>query len=552
MDPDHVNKLSAHLGAANDARRKLVESTVNKAGKNFHASFVDQVAENNCIAFSHDALMQRVLHGIHPCEVTITSVKVEFTTSAIVSKVCILDAPLTASVPFTTINGPGDLTTSGYIVQPHDSFSATINYTSEMREAKEWRARHGYETNSHHLQLHETVTSEDGAETTIPVFMVKNNIFPCVSSGNALKSSVPFVFHGDTGGQEVPAITVQTAEFKKLLAEAEKTETYEENGLCIMFTKNPGKVSFSLSITVNSTYSPMAQTSILDLIEYEEGSDDSGSDALQVNEANQDALKLIELLEPVCIVKRSDKGKTTFLPGFQPSPKNKKGWQTFVKIPGFFEAKSKCEHSNTKPSFCATLEKLAKLHPVVEAASNFFGKVLEYYTLVADTADPANSAAHLRDRPTENLPHHFVPKHIKDCKKKNSVCKMIHIADIYLLCLLKSCETDRAGRTDPTDYEKVITQLLNNFTPEVRGTGKRLKADPVHYLYQMTHQHVREKHDPTDPSTTDIQKINIMAKVRQAKNVILKSVEAGNPFDVPFLGSAYYGSSSEGQDHGVF
>jgi hypothetical protein len=270
----------------------------------------------------------------------------------------------------------------------------------------------------------------------------------------------------------------------------------------------------------------MAQTSVMDLLpsKHEGDNDDELKDTGVINEAAHD---ILEGLVPEFLVKTdAETQKEKFsVKAFQPAPNSKKAWKSFMDLPGFFHSLSKSEEAGEKHIFENVLQDLSKEHGVVGAAAEFFAKALDYYGCIA--TDQGHEGVHVASIDDKELNVQDVPRHIQDldCRGKNSLCKLIHIIDIYILCLLQSCWTTRGNdmkHGEQTTYEDVITTLFKSFKPTIKSEKTVNFLDPHHHMYNMTHQ----KFDGNEETDS----FSIMDRARAAKKQFLENTSIPIPY----------------------
>lgn len=466
--------------------------------------------------------ISKIMQGVHPSELDIDRVVVKFDGSPHVDHVQWYGVDLTHPKGHCTIvnNTKDDETTTTNVICPeNNTFSGNFsNFNSEHFKA---RREHGF-TRPSDLTRHVQAADETSETVVIPVF-AGDHVWPCVSL-----SSAPVMgtgFHSCTAGKVVPAIQVKLSELKELNNKLSEAEAYEEKALCIQ-TSTPGPIVFYIEIYYNSkSLHVMAQTSVMKLLpsEHEGDNDDELKDTRVINIVAHD---ILEGLVPEFLVKTdAETQKVKFVNAFQPAPNSRKAWTKFMDLPGFFHSLSKSEKAGEKPTFENVLKNLSGKYLVVGAAAEFFAEALDYYGRIA--TDQGHDNMHVASIDDEELNVQDVPKHIKDldCRGKNSLCKLIHIIDIYILCLLQSCWTTRGKNMEhkkQTTYEDVITELFKSFKSTIKSGNTNILQDPHHHMYNITHQ----KFAGDDEN----ERFSIMGRAKKAKNEFLENTSILIPY----------------------
>lgn len=477
--------------------------------------------------------ISKIMQGVHPSELDIDRVVVKFDGSPLVDHVQWYGVDLTHSKGTCTIvNNTKDdePTRTNVICSENNTFSGNFsNFNSEHFKA---RREHGF-TRPSDLTRHVQAADETGKTVKIPVF-AGGHVFPAVSLSSAPVMGTKF--HSCTAGKDVAAILVQLSELKELQNKLSEAEAYEEKALCIQ-TSTSGPIVFNIEIYFNpKSLHVMAQTSVLELLpsEHEGDNDDELNDTGVIDGAAHD---ILESLVPEFLVRTAaeTQQETFSVKAFQPAPNSKNAWKKFMELPGFFHSLSKSKQADEKPTFENVLKDFSGKYLVVGAAAEFFAEALDYYGRIA--TDQGHDNKHVASIDDEELNVQDVPKHIKDldCRGKNSLCKLIHIIDIYILCLLQSCWTTRGKNMkhgEQTTYEKVITELFKSFKSTIKSGNTNILQDPHHHMYNITHQ----KFVGDDENES----FSIMDRARIAKGQFLKNTS----MPIPYFGETAFHTDS--------
>lgn len=494
MTSTEYKEMLAEVRKHHDGLRRIREAAHRKIIKDkthFFGKFTLDKGEEHGTKYKYildTEKISKIMQGVHPSELDIDRVVVKFDGSPHVDHVQWYGVDLTHSKGECTLfNNTNEVetTTTNVICSDHNTFSGNFsNFNSEHFKA---RREHGL-TRPNDLTLHRQAADATSKTVMIPVF-AGDHVFPAVSLSSAPVMETKF--HSCTAGKLVPAIQVKLSELEELKKKLSEAEAYEEKALCIQ-TSTPGPIVFYIEIYFNpKSLHVMAQTSVVGLVpsEHEGDNDDELKDTRVINIAVHD---ILEGLVPEFLVKTdAENQKVKFVNAFQPAPNSRKAWTKFMELPGFFHSLSKSEEAGEKPTFENVLKNLSGKYLVVGAAAEFFAEALDYYGRIA--TDQGHVNKHVASIDDEELNVQDVPKHIKDldCRGKNSLCKLIHIIDIYILCLLQSCWTTRGKNMEhgeQTTYEEVITKLFKSFKSTIKSGNTNILQNPHHHMYNITHQ----------------------------------------------------------------
>lgn len=467
--------------------------------------------------------ISKIMQGVHPSELDIDRVVVKFDGSPHVDHVQWYGVDLTHSKGTCTIvdKTKDDKHTITHVICPdHNTFSG--NFSNFNSDHFKTRREHGF-TRPSDLTRHVQAADKTSETVKIPVF-ANGHVFPAISLSSALVTGTNF--HSCTAGKVVPAIQVKWDELKELQNKLSEADAYEEKALCIQ-TSTSDPIVFEIEIYFDpKSLHVMAQTSVMELLpsEHEGDNDDELKDTGVIEKAAHDILE--SLVPELLVITNPETQQEKFsVKAFQPAPNSRKAWERFMELPGFFHSLSKSKQADEKLTFENVLKNLSGKYLVVGAAAEFFAEALDYYGRIA--TDQGHDNKHVASIDDEELNVQDVPKHIKDldCRGKNSLCKLIHIIDIYILCLLQSCWTTRRENMesrDQTTYEKVITELFKSFESTIKSGNTTILQDPHHHLYNITHQ--KFVGDDEDEG------FSIMDRARIAKGKFLKNTSMPIPY----------------------